>query len=331
MDHEKYYKIMPDGTYSIHFLNKKQLSKEEINKIFSSFGNVIWNGDINGFTFIKYRTLQEVSYCLESLQKNKNIRILPQKNKINKSTVQSNSNELLPRTNNLFQETSVDKQRHSYITHNNKTFICEEKSAYGESSNNVDNFSYASVKAKYDYSSHVNAIESPKLNSIEVDKRNSQCSKEQKDNKVFSFNRVTRQQQAKLHRPLMSYSVQDKNIFNDNKISSLIPEQEIKPKESDIKIDHLSLTCAKNTSYETIITMQEVIVANIHMNYGVHYILHLFEKHSPISATLIKTIHKTDIRYCFVYFINTKDASAIEKEFDNFALSGRNLIVLRKS
>lgn len=77
--------------------------------------------------------------------------------------------------------------------------------------------------------------------------------------------------------------------------------------------------------------MQEVIVANIHTNYGVHYILHLFEKHGPISATLVKTIHKTDIRYCFVYFINTEDALAIEKEFDNFVLSGRNLIVLRKS
>lgn len=87
MDYEIYYKFTQDRTYCIHFLNKKRLNAEEIRNMFSLYGNVLsmtWNKDINGFYFIKYQTIQETLYCLESLLKSEDIRILPQKNKISK-------------------------------------------------------------------------------------------------------------------------------------------------------------------------------------------------------------------------------------------------------
>lgn len=77
------------------------------------------------------------------------------------------------------------------------------------------------------------------------------------------------------------------------------------------------------------IPAHEVIVANIHLNLGVHYILHLFEKYDPICVTLMKTISPYNIRYCRVYFKTSQEALATEREFDRLVLCGMNLIVLR--
>ncbi|XP_076627946.1 uncharacterized protein LOC143345072 [Colletes latitarsis] len=74
---------------------------------------------------------------------------------------------------------------------------------------------------------------------------------------------------------------------------------------------------------------QEVIVANVHPKFGIHYILHLFEKYNPISASFMTIIPKTKIRYCHVYFQTPEEALAVEKEFDMQVLHGNNLIVLR--
>lgn len=50
-----------------------------------------------------------------------------------------------------------------------------------------------------------------------------------------------------------------------------------------------------------------------------------------ISATVVRTIPENDLRYCFVYFTNLKNAKAVENKFDNFNMFGNRLIVLRKS
>ncbi|XP_032670661.1 uncharacterized protein LOC116843885 [Odontomachus brunneus] len=342
MDYEKYYKRMPDGTYSIHFPNKKGFSKEEIHNMFSPYGNVLsvtWKGDnINGLIFIKYKMLQETLYCLESLQKSNDIRILPQKDKIGKQKIQQSSNEWeADRMDNSLQETCVDKH-HSNNTYINKNFTYEEKpTSHKRNSDCTDNFSDSSFsRPKHNYKSYMNAINSNKFNSLVVDEKNIlQYRKQQNcNNKILPYNQIRKQQEIEFHEPSKSdvkYSIQDKDTLNGSKIPSLISDLEIKSKRSDIfKIDH-SLNSVNNTSHKYVVILQEVIVANIHVNYGVHYILHLFEKRNPISATLVKTIFKTDIRYCSVYFMNAEDALAIEKEFDDFALSGKNLIVLRKS
>ncbi|XP_043254367.1 uncharacterized protein LOC122398507 [Colletes gigas] len=73
----------------------------------------------------------------------------------------------------------------------------------------------------------------------------------------------------------------------------------------------------------------EVIVANVHPKFGIHYILHLFEKYNPISASFMTVVPKAKIRYCHVYFQTPEEALAVEKEFDTQILHGNNLIVLR--
>jgi len=132
-----------------------------------------------------------------------------------------------------------------------------------------------------------------------------------------------------------THTKMDRNMrinTHDYKMPALISDTEMKSKESDaMSNSSLSNETKKSSSKIVFIPMQEIIVANIHSKYGVHYILHLFEKYSPISATLVKTIPETDIRYCHVYFKSAQDAEAVEEVFDNFDLFGKNLIVLRKS
>lgn len=337
---------MSDGTYCIHFSNKKALSKEEIGDMFTPYGDVLsitWKGDINsGLIFIKYGTLEETLHCLESLQKTKLVRILPQKDKISNHKVQRSSDERQEgKKDNSFHQPFTTDRQHTNSTYSSQTCAYEEKptcnrknSDYNNRFDYADNFSNSSSpQPKHDYKSNINAVKSNKLNPLVLNEKHSQYSKQQYgDYKVPHYNQITKQQESKFYRPskLEANTYMNTDV-SDNKIPSLISDPEIKPEELDSKLDHSLPTRTKNTSSKSVVIMQEVIVANIHKNYGVHYILHLFEKRSPISATFVKTIFKTDIRYCLVYFMNADDALAIEKEFDNFSLSGRNLIVLRKS
>lgn len=75
------------------------------------------------------------------------------------------------------------------------------------------------------------------------------------------------------------------------------------------------------------IPAEEVIVANVHEGVSELYILYLLEEFEPISITEMKIIPEKGIRYCSVYFKSTADAIAVERQFDNFDLSGNNLIV----
>lgn len=363
MDYEKYYKIGNDGTYTIHFPNKKGFSIEEIREIFSSYGNVLSvniSGDINGFRFIRYKTLDEVISCLKGLQNSNDIRILPQKDKINtlnKRSDQKNSNQWqTTRTVNSSPKTPYNKQFNANSTHNEK-FSAAGGKTYNRRSFNDDNRSDAdnfsdttSSNSKHSYKSHINAISSP---SASKENGKHLLSSRQQNSFDCKISNQATQQETKFYPQTKPYAningkkdildvkiQQQQNTTKCDKIPELISDSEIKEMEITAKsglsakplLNWLSAAETKNVpSKSVIIPMQEVIVANIHKDYGVHYILHLFEKYDPIAATLVKTISETDIRYCNVYFKTAHDALSIEEEFDNFVLSERNLIVLRKS
>ncbi|XP_014481273.1 PREDICTED: uncharacterized protein LOC106747847 isoform X2 [Dinoponera quadriceps] len=306
--------------------------------------SITWNGEIkNGLIFIKYKTLKETLYCLESLHKS-DTRILPQKDKISKPKSQRSSNKWLAgRTDSLIPKFFTDKKYNSNSTYSHKIIAnteeptCNRKNSdYNNKSDYTSNFSHlSSLKPKHDYKPkfNLNEFELDKLNPLILNEECSQYQKQQNsDYKISSYcNQVTKQQ-IKFYEPLKfeENTYVNKDISTGIKIPSS-SDVEIKSKGSDEKFGHSLPVSTKNTLPKSVITMQEVIVANIHTKYDVHYILHLFQKHNPISATVVKTIFQTDIRYCLVYFKKIDDALAVEKEFDKFALSGRNLIVLRKS
>lgn len=336
IDYEKYYKIIKDGNYVIHFANKKELGSEEINKLFSSYGNVIsvnFSGNKNnGLVFVKYKTLQEIITCLEGLQNNPMVCILPQKDKIDdtiKKIEQRNSYHWQPtETQDLFQETS----KHSNSNYDKKCSEAEKKLIYNttiDQDNTINFLDIDSQSSNHGYKSaitHSDSLISKGPHSLSRQKSSINC-------QVSDYDRE-QQQKNKFH----SFTKQDSNTYMNKDISDQIPalisDTEIKEKEFDAisNSSSQSVIGSKNASSNVmIIPMQEIIVANIHANYDVHYILHLFKKYDPISATFVETILDTNIRYCRVYFKSIQDVVTIEEEFDNFDLFGKNLIVLRIS
>ncbi|XP_070171105.1 putative uncharacterized protein DDB_G0282133 [Polyergus mexicanus] len=341
IDYEKYYKIVKDGNYVIHFANKKELSLEEIRKLFSPYGNVISvnvsGSKISGLVFVKYKTLQETITCLEGLQNNHVICILPQKDKIDdtmKKIDQRNSYHLQPtETQDSFQETS--KQFNSNSNYDKKSSEAEEKLICNttldqDRFDNINNISDSDSRSlNYGYKSVTAITDSDSLISDEQHTLSKQ--KSSINCEITDYDRK-QQQKNKFH----PFTKQDTNTYTNkdisDKIPALISDTEIKQKEFDAMSNSSLQSGNKNASSNVmIIPMQEIIVANIHANYDVHYILHLFKRYNPISATFVEKILETNIRYCRVYFKTIQDAVTIEEEFDNFDLSGKNLIVLRIS
>ncbi|XP_017877472.1 uncharacterized protein LOC108623461 [Ceratina calcarata] len=107
--------------------------------------------------------------------------------------------------------------------------------------------------------------------------------------------------------------------FDTTKMPALISNDE------KYKVHRTHPSSQKNV---TIVLAHEIIVANIPHNVNVHYILHLFNKYDPLSASLIKTTPKTGIRYCHVYYETQEQADAIVKEFDSYSLFNTKLIVV---
>lgn len=95
--------------------------------------------------------------------------------------------------------------------------------------------------------------------------------------------------------------------------------------KSQVKTDSIS---SSTQIYKTIDTV-DVIVANLHKEISIHYMLHLFNKYDPIAASLMKSTPQMSIRYCHVYFKTQEQAKQVEKEFDRFVLLDKSLIVLR--
>jgi len=357
IDYEKYYRISRDDTYTVHFANKKGLTSEQIKELFSPYGNIVSihsRGENNGLKFVRYKTLEEVISCLKGLQFSNLVSLLPQKNKImgeTKSIDQSSNQWQAAKTEDTSQKTfSTGKQFNLNSTYNEnngqKNIFLENKEKPIYNTNIPDqirdkfednNFSdTSSVNSKQNFNSN-----GTKHKNTSSQMFNEKCTSSRQRNPInYKGHNKTmgeKQQETKFSSSIMTETdtKMDRNMrisTHDYKMPALISDTEMKSDESDaMSNSSLSNKTKKSLSKIVFIPMQEIIVANIHSKYGVHYILHLFEKYSPISATLVKTIPETNLRYCHIYFKSAQDAEAVEEEFDNFDLFGKNLIVLRKS
>ncbi|XP_024893139.1 probable WRKY transcription factor protein 1 [Temnothorax curvispinosus] len=370
IDYRKYYRLSKDDTYTIHFANRKGLEMDEIEKLCSPYGNIVSiypGGENNGLRFVKYKTQEEVIRCIKGLRDCNVISLLPQKDKImteTKTTDQRSLNSwqttastemggtkptdqgsLCPweaaRTEDTSQRTfSTGKQFNSNSIHNERSPENGEKSNYNTKTSGLDKLKDT------DYSSDTASRGSRQSYKFNENKTKYKKTSPQMSNEQYSFSRQQNPMSNKAYDRVMREKQQETKLYpstktetdikmdkmragtHDHNIPALISDTETKLNESDTMHCHMLSGTARNALPEL---YQEIIVANIHTNYGVHYILHLFEKYGPISATLVKTIPENDLRYCHVFFKTVQDAVAVEKEFDNFHLAGKNLIVLQRS
>lgn len=313
MDHQKYYHKRQDGSYSVHFANNNGLSLEEVRQIFSQYGyclSVDNRGSEFGLCFIRYKTLEEVQRCLDGIKRNPTISILPQKNKINsngvtKKTYNKTDNvKHVPESSTKSESDSNKKQSSSKIGSGILNFLEQRRSnrikhddTHSESFSDISSLSFR--RSIIGDNEHFKT-DKDATGFTQFEKPESLVNSTFKPSSSNKFNR----------------------IFNTDEIPDLVSAEQKSP-----ALSTFSSQSSKMAKYK-IIPAQHVIVANVHQKFGIHYILHLFEKHNPISVSLMKTTPVTNIRYCHVYFKMSQEAAATEKEFDNFPLCGNNLIVL---
>ncbi|XP_071571038.1 uncharacterized protein [Temnothorax nylanderi] len=245
------------------------------------------------------------------------------------------------RTEDTLQRTfSTGKQFNSNSIHNERSPENGEKPNYNTKTSGLDKLKDT------DYSSDTASRSSRQSYKFNENKTKYKKTSPQMSNEQYSFSIQQNPMSNKAYDRVMREEQQETKLYpsiktetdikmdkmragtRDHKIPALISDTEAKLNESDTMHYDMLTGTARNALPEL---YQEIIVANIHAKYGVHYILHLFEKYGPISATLVKTIPENDLRYCHVYFETAQDAVAVEKEFDNFDLAGKNLIVLQRS
>ncbi|XP_077272548.1 uncharacterized protein LOC143903062 [Temnothorax americanus] len=245
------------------------------------------------------------------------------------------------RTEDTSQRTfSTGKQFNSNSIHNERSPENGEKPNYNTKTSGLNKLKDT------DYSSDTASRSSRQSYKFNENKTKYKKTSPQMSNEQYSFSRQQNPMSNKAYDRVMREEQQETKLYpstktetdikmdkmragtRDHNIPALISDTETKLNKSDTVHYGMLSGTARNALPEL---YQEIIVANIHTNYSVHYILHLFEKYGPISATLVKTIPENDLRYCQVYFETAQDAVAVEKEFDNFYLAGKNLIVLQRS
>lgn len=318
MDHEKYYDRKSDGSYVVHFLNKKGLNLQEVNERFSAFGKVLSvddHGKANALCFIRYETVEDAIKCIDGFKNNKSIKILPHVHKVNNT-----NGKRLSRINTRGKILQSKKKRSS---NQDSSRHCFEKS------NLNNNFSLTKQfqDTETDCHSSSNILKSLSNNSnFKNDKVDDKDSVDRASPKQISSKHISRfiDLQKIISNSLISSGVtngnvkESKKIFDETEIPALMPIDQ----KYRIQNDKVVPSSTK------IIPAKEVIIANINPSLSIHYILHLFNKFNPIAASSMMLIPKTDISYCYVYYETYNEAYASMKEFDMYHLHGRKLIVL---
>lgn len=112
-----------------------------------------------------------------------------------------------------------------------------------------------------------------------------------------------------------------------------MPGLETIPKTIDNEIPDLVKPVKKKTTMlepkTIILEAKDVVVGNIHPNFGAAYILHLFDLYDPIAISYINLVPNTNIRYCHVYFKSINEVIKVEDTYNDYDLDGQKLIVKR--
>uniref|UniRef100_A0A6V7I035 RRM domain-containing protein n=1 Tax=Bracon brevicornis TaxID=1563983 RepID=A0A6V7I035_9HYME len=112
----------------------------------------------------------------------------------------------------------------------------------------------------------------------------------------------------------------------------LLTKYSLKPeilKDSENAKPKEKIAQSEETEKPKILDAHQLVVGNVHENYGIFFILHLLERFEPIYITEMEKMEKPAIRYCHVYFKTAADAEAAEKAYDKTILEDRALIVMR--
>lgn len=318
--HQFYFK--KGNFYTVQFENQKCLSIKEIKNIFDEFGNVVYVSaakNINGLYSVMYKNLNSAMHCIQGLQNDDLIKLLPKKfeensnNKENSDDFQDiiDKNEKCKRIISGFAQLKelgyiapMDISNNSNKSSKDISITDEKKL---DEKNICQNKSNTIEHSDVDDASLINsATDNPNLSKFFFENEKSQS--------ISRKSFISPTHPDKL--PQKSNEIHNLNNPNATAYQTTEPS-------------NLIYSVNSHLTNSKIIPAQNVIVANVHEDCSIHYILHLFERYEPIAVSLMRTIPKFFIRYCHVYFKTPEQALAIEKKYDKFVISGKSLIVLR--
>ncbi|KAK2584118.1 hypothetical protein KPH14_006559 [Odynerus spinipes] len=303
MDINLYYECNRNY-YTVHFANKNDLSHETILQLFSQYGNVLSvnvAGDKRERSKLKNKTDNNKDTKDDDKDRKSN-------NK-NKKGYYRNKNDNYKKGKNQGGTSEEESKRNSRSnrtsSNNNEKQADKNTLSWNEQNCDKDSINDISSKASIRTLSNSRQLDTTPVQhalNAEFRKRlDSYC-------RNGSYNSPTHSEK----------SFWKNNVKNDDEVPGLINTNTSVCSESVKSLDQIS-SIAHSTIETKIIPAQHVVVANVHKDFGIHYILHLFEKYDPIAISLMRTVPKTFIRYCHVYFKTPQQALAIEKKFDSSA------------
>ncbi|XP_031779556.1 myb-like protein I [Nasonia vitripennis] len=330
-----------DGTYWLLFPNKHALTKEEIREIFSQYGQVLnltMAGDEKGFRFVQYATLEDVERAVENLQDHPTIKLVPHRpKKKNNKSCNGSQRDRQNNNNVINQDTSMDSvkrnlyQRKSPKNNNEQTdsnkqqfqnamMFSRESMHKQKNSDTWPNNDKASVQLTPSSKSFCN-----KSNFIPQTPKNTMNSQVSRSNSADSLSPPNLVDQKNRTQHLLKLRGANANSFsiNESYNNSNTDDDEIPELVTKTQLDVFK------QPRKVILNAEEVIVANVHTDYGSAYVLHLFEQYEPLAVSYMKVLPNSEVRYCHVYFKSAQDSLEVETVFDKYDLSGKNLIVLR--
>ncbi|KAL7300816.1 hypothetical protein TKK_0006381 [Trichogramma kaykai] len=345
------------GLYSLIFKNTNNMKKEEMQEIFSKYGPVAEikaAGDTRGYHFIRYQNLEEAKLAMIGMKDHSKINLLQhvKKDKNNDRNRQNNSSgnkntkvqdQVGHKENQKFNNDSTPKVQNSVPWED------FGKDLSKDSSENKNSKPQDQIHHKKNQKLNNNSI--PKVqNSVPWENFGKDLSKDSSKNKNSTAqNQIHHQGNQKLNnestpRIQNSVSLQNEkdNELNDTTSTTSVPSLREETKKvttrhkdksihEDISIvDEVPDLVASNKIMQKPIFLdaQEVIVGNIPDKHSSAYMLHLFQKWTPLAVTNISTT-KNNIRFCRIYLMSEKDACEIESRFDKMELLGQRLVVLR--
>ncbi|XP_034948124.1 uncharacterized protein [Chelonus insularis] len=295
--------------WSIYFVNKNGLSVEKIDKIVSEFvgkKKINQTSNPSGMCFINLFSFEDAVKCVKGLQGHELIQLKKQL---------KNQGEL---KKNGIKNDETNKSDSKYDEMYKSDFKHDEmfKSDLKKNEISKNGFKNDEIKQKEEESFIIN-------DSDDIKKTPEKCNElitDLKAKKVIDTNTYDYLKQEFQDKKCVEAEPKMPELVLKNNVSN-----EAMSKDTTAESTH---SVEENSDLIENVEAEELIIANIHEDYGTNYILHLLEKYQPIGASFVKVSERYALRYCHVYFTSSQYINEVQKKFDKFELGTKNLIVL---
>lgn len=364
-DYEKLIDLTSKNLACLCFRNTDRLSIAKITDIFSEYGTVVGvncAGDEDGFRFVRYRTKEEALEAAMHLEGNSSIQLQPVKHRHKDYQFPKNEQANRDEWRN-YRATRYDEETDKPNSTKGGQSLRNGRQNNNQKPNNDNRMKHDHSRFdnpnKYNSESrqdHSNVQDSARQHYNFKATREVTYSNESDDKKKetqspnTSTNRDRFLQLSKLRGTVANtFQRPDGVARNLSAVSDALaslavatspPSSQHSSRGQSVNNDVPPPLIASLSSPQfgpvdveeekkIVVAAYDVILANIHPNFGIRYIYQMLRKYSPIYVSDIETVPDINVRFCYVYFDTPANALLVEESLNGVSLGGKNLIMLR--